>query len=128
MLGLVIALRRLWRDERGMVTVEGAYAIAAIVATVVLGITAVVGATVQIRCTDAAREAARLAAAGDAAAQDVAARVVGRTAQITITGTDTRVEVVVRSSIPLLPKVAVSARAVAAKEPDDDAPAQASLP
>ncbi|WAC58059.1 pilus assembly protein TadE [Gordonia sp. SL306] len=111
-----------------MVTVEGAYVIAAIVATVVLGITAVVGATVQIRCTDAAREAARLAAAGDAAAQEVAAGVVGRSAQIMITGTDSRVEVVVRSSIPLLPMVTVSARAVAAKEPDDDATAQASSP
>ncbi|WP_324290204.1 TadE family type IV pilus minor pilin [Gordonia sp. SL306] len=127
-LGPVVTLREVWRDERGMVTVEGAYVIAAIVATVVLGITAVVGATVQIRCTDAAREAARLAAAGDAAAQEVAAGVVGRSAQIMITGTDSRVEVVVRSSIPLLPMVTVSARAVAAKEPDDDATAQASSP
>ncbi|NDZ97689.1 pilus assembly protein TadE [Streptomyces sp. SID6673] len=124
----MVTLRQVWRDERGMVTVEGAYAIAAIVATVVLGITAVVGATVQIRCTDAAREAARLAAAGDAAAQEVAAGVVGRSAQITITGTDSRVEVVVQSSIPLLPMVTLSARAVAAKEPDDDAPVQASRP
>ncbi|MYR08055.1 pilus assembly protein TadE [Gordonia sp. SID5947] len=111
-----------------MVTVEGAYAIAAIVATVILGVGAVVGATVQIRCTDAAREAARLAAAGDSTAREVATRVVGRDAHVAITGTSTRVEAVVRSSLPLLPMVSVSARAVAAKEPTDNTSVEESSP
>lgn len=105
-----------------MVTVEAAYAIAAMVAVVVLGVGAVVGVSVQIRCADAAREAARLSAAGDPHARDTAVRIVGRDAQIAIVDDGSRVTVTVRSSMPLLPAVAVSAHAVAMKEPapDDD--------
>ncbi|ROZ98556.1 TadE family type IV pilus minor pilin [Gordonia sp. OPL2] len=104
-----------------MVTVEGAYAIAAIVTTVVFGVGAVAGASVQIRCTDAAREAARLAAVGDRSAQETATAVAGRGAQITLSDTGTRVVAEVRAGIPLVPMLEVSARAVAAKEPDDGA-------
>lgn len=102
-----------------MVTVEGAYAIAAIVTTVVFGVGAVAGASVQIRCTDAAREAARLAAVGDRSARTTAAAMAGDGAQITLSDNGSRVVAEVRSDIPLLPMLEVSARAVAAKEPDD---------
>ncbi len=110
-------LRRLWSDERGMVTIEAAYVIAAIVGVVVLGIGAIVGASVQIRCTDAAREAARLTAAGDPSARTVAARLAGDRARISITDNGAQVVVEVRSSIPLIGAIEMSAYAVAAKEP-----------
>lgn len=112
---------RIWADERGMVTVEAAYAIAAMVAVVMLGIGAIVGVTVQIRCTDAAREAARLTAAGDAHAREAATRVVGGGAQIVITESGDDVVVEVRSGLPLLTGIAISAHAVAAKEPESAA-------
>ncbi|MFW0793630.1 TadE family type IV pilus minor pilin [Gordonia sp. CPCC 205515] len=103
-----------------MVTVEAAYAIAAMVAVIVLGVGAVVGVSVQIRCTDAAREAARLAAAGDPAARDTAIRIAGSSARVAVSDDGLRVQVEVRATMPLLPAVAVSARAVAMKEPAAD--------
>ncbi|AZG47448.1 TadE family type IV pilus minor pilin [Gordonia insulae] len=101
-----------------MVTVEGAYAIAAIVGTVVIGVGAVAGASVQIRCTDAAREAARLTAIGDESARATAAALVGAGARITITDSGARIVAEVSAGVPLLPALELSARAVAAKEPD----------
>lgn len=57
--------RRLAADETGMVTVEAAYALAALAAFIVLGLAAIGGIAAHLRCTDAAREVARLAAVGD---------------------------------------------------------------
>lgn len=54
-------------DDRGGVTVEAAVAVCGLVAVLVLGIAAVMAVIGQLRCTDAAREAARLVARGDAA-------------------------------------------------------------
>jgi hypothetical protein len=53
-------------DDRGGVTVEAAVAVCGLVALLALGIGAVMAVVGQIRCTDAAREAARLVARGDA--------------------------------------------------------------
>ncbi|WP_309110332.1 TadE family type IV pilus minor pilin [Saccharothrix sp.] len=51
--------------DRGAATVEAALAVCGLVAVLVLGIEAVVTVVAQIRCTDAAREAARLVARGE---------------------------------------------------------------
>lgn len=101
-----------------MVTVEGAYAIAAIVSTVVIGVGAVAGASVQIRCTDAAREAARLAAIGDTSAVSSAMAIAGSDARVSVRESGAQVIAEVRDDVPLLPVVELSARAVAAKEPE----------
>ncbi|HQV21267.1 MAG TPA: TadE family type IV pilus minor pilin, partial [Gordonia sp. (in: high G+C Gram-positive bacteria)] len=47
-------------DESGMATVEGAFVIATIVAVLIASVGAVSATIAQIRCTDAAREVARL--------------------------------------------------------------------
>lgn len=109
---------RLVADERGMVTVEAAYAVAAIVAVVIVGMGAVGAVLTQIRCTDAAREAARLSAAGDDRARSAATDVVGSDAVITIRESGDRIVVEVSDSVPLVPGVRMSARAVAVPEPD----------
>ena len=51
--------------EAGAVTVEAAFAIAALVAVLVLCLAGLTAVAMQVRCIDAAREAARLAARGD---------------------------------------------------------------
>ncbi|MGW6036732.1 TadE family type IV pilus minor pilin [Gordonia terrae] len=110
-------LRRLAADESGMVTVEAAYAIAAIVVTVLIAVGAIAAVTTQIRCTDAAREVARLSAAGDSSAREAARRLVGDAARLSISASDENVVVEVRSEVAMLPGLTMSARAVAAKEP-----------
>ncbi|UPW09801.1 pilus assembly protein TadE [Gordonia terrae] len=110
-------LRRLAVDESGMVTVEAAYAIAAIVVTVLIAVGAIAAVTTQIRCTDAAREVARLSAAGDSSAREAARRLVGDAARVSISASDENVVVEVRSEVAMLPGLTMSARAVAAKEP-----------
>ncbi|MEE3851556.1 TadE family type IV pilus minor pilin [Gordonia sp. LSe1-13] len=117
---VIADIKRSCRDDRGMVTVEGAYSIAAIVTTVVIGVGAVAGTTVQVRCTDAAREAARLAAIGDASAVQVATRIAGSDARISLQDNGSQVISEVRDDVPLLPAIELSARAVAAKEPDSE--------
>ena len=111
-------LRRLLSDDTGMVTVEGAYAIAAIVAVLILSVGAITAFVTQIRCTDAAREVARLTAAGDASAREVGAQVAGSDATVVVAETGERITVDVSRSVRLLPMIRVSARAVAAPEPD----------
>lgn len=110
-------MRRLAVDESGMVTVEAAYAIAAIVVTVLIAVGAIAAVTTQIRCTDAAREVARLSAAGDSSARGAARRLVGDAARVSISASDENVVVEVRSEVAMLPGLTMSARAVAAKEP-----------
>lgn len=74
------------------------------------GVTAV---SMQVRCVDAAREAARLVARGDAAAADGAARSIAPAGAVLQTRRDGDF-VVVRVSAPaVLPGVVVSAEAVA---------------
>lgn len=107
----------LLRDDAGMVTVEAAYAMAAIAAFLLFGVGAVAGVSVQIRCTDAAREVARLTAAGDESARRVGAATAPDGARIEVRGDGDEVVVDVSAGVPLLPVVRVSARAVAAREP-----------
>ncbi|WP_324193020.1 TadE family type IV pilus minor pilin [Nocardia transvalensis] len=102
-------------------TVEAAIALAAVVATVLLCLGALLAASVQIRCIDAAREAARLAARGaDADATTAARKVAPRGADITVRTEGEWVVAVVTARAPLLPSVVVRADAVAALEPGPD--------
>lgn len=114
---IITAIRSVIADDRGMVTVEGAYAIGAIVSAVVIGVGVVAAAGAQIRCTDAAREAARLAAIGDASALSTAVSIAGQDARVSLRDSGTQIVAEVRDNVPLLPLVELSARAVAAKEP-----------
>ncbi|MGZ8178290.1 TadE family type IV pilus minor pilin [Williamsia sp. SKLECPSW1] len=112
--------RRLVRDDRGMVTVEAAFAIAAVVAVVVFGIGAVLGVATHVRCVDAAREVARLAAAGDPRAVGAGRSVAPPGAAITVSLDADTATARVRARSPLLPGVDLGATAVAAREPEAD--------
>ncbi len=57
--------RRGFGGDRGTATVEAAIAVCGLVFVLAVGITAVLAVIAQLRCTDAAREAARLVARGE---------------------------------------------------------------
>ncbi|MGW0251051.1 TadE family type IV pilus minor pilin [Nocardia goodfellowii] len=98
-------------------TVEAAIALSAVVVAVVLCFGALLAASTQVRCVDAAREAARLAARGDEAnAVAVARRVAPPGADVAMRVEGDRVVVVVSARSPLLPLV-LRADAVAMQEP-----------
>ncbi|WP_327152490.1 TadE family type IV pilus minor pilin [Nocardia sp. NBC_01329] len=106
-------------DETGSVTVEAAIALGAIAVTATLCMGAVFAAVTQVRCVDAAREAARLAARGDrAVAVDAARRVAPAGAEISLRDEGDRVVALVASDTPLIPVLELRAEAVAVKEPD----------
>lgn len=107
------------RSDAGAVTVEAAIAIASIVTVVVLCIGAIVAVSTQVRCIDAAREAARLAARDDRTNAVVAAgRVAPNGAEIAIREDGAFVVATVRARATLFPLVELSAEAVAVKEPE----------
>jgi hypothetical protein len=109
---------RLLADERAMVTVEAAIAIASIVAAVVIGVVGIVAVAAHVRCIDAAREAARIAAQGDShRAVEVATQVGPRGGVVSIRTEGDVVVARVRVAVPLLPMLDVGAQAVAAVEP-----------
>jgi hypothetical protein len=110
---------RLLADERGMVTVEAAIAIVSIVAAVVIGVVGIVAVAAHVRCIDAAREAARIAAQGDSVrAKEVAGQVGPRGGVVSIRTEGDVVVARVRAGVPLLPILDVGAEAVAAVEPE----------
>jgi broad specificity phosphatase PhoE len=79
------------------------------------GITAV---AMQVRCVDAAREAARLAARGDErSAVDVARRIAPGGAEVQVHQDGDFLVATVIAHSNLLPTLAISARAVSAAEP-----------
>jgi hypothetical protein len=81
----------------------------------VAGLTAV---SMQVRCVDAAREAARLAARGDDGSAAVAAqRVAPDGAAVELRRDGELVVATVTARSPLLPGVTIAAEAVAAAEP-----------
>ncbi len=105
-------------EDTGGVTVEAAIALSALVIAVVLCLGAVLAAGTQVRCVDAAREAARLAARGAADQAVPAARRVGPpAAKITVRTEPDRIVADVSASTPLLPLLVLRARAVAVPEP-----------
>ncbi|MDV3124099.1 pilus biosynthesis protein TadE [Mycobacterium sp. 21AC1] len=95
---------------------EAAFAIAALVVVLVLCVGGLGAMSMQVRCVDAAREAARLAARGDGSATDVARRIApdGAAVQVRRDGMLVLVRVSARAA---LPGVTVSADAAAAIEP-----------
>ncbi|MET8875601.1 TadE family type IV pilus minor pilin [Nocardia sp. NPDC004604] len=99
-------------------TVEAAIALAAIVVAVVLCVGALLAASTQVCCVDAAREAARLAARGDQAnAVSAARRVAPPAADISLRSEGDRVVATVSGRSPLLPLLMLRAEAVASREP-----------
>lgn len=97
---------------------EAALALTAVLATVVLCLGALLAASTQVRCVDAAREAARLAARGDHAhAVPTARQIAPPSADIALRSEGTRVLAVVSARTPLLPLLTLRAEAVATLEP-----------
>jgi hypothetical protein len=81
----------------------------------VSGLTAV---SMQVRCVDAAREAARLAARGDDGSASIAAqRIAPDGAAVQLRRDGEMVVATVTARSPLLPGIAIAAEAVAAAEP-----------
>lgn len=105
--------------DGGMVTVETAIALAAFVVVVSLGIGGIVAVLDQLRCTDAAREAARLVARGE---RDRAAEAVrriapaGATLAVSMSGDEITVGVRSAPVGALLPGLHVAASAFAVAE------------
>ena len=112
------------RRDRGMATAEVAVALPALVVLVAAGMTAVSVLTAQLRCVDAAREAARAAARGEDAAivRSLAERSGpdGSDVQVTFGGQEVAVTVSAEADSVggLLPAVRVQANAVALREPE----------
>jgi TadE-like protein len=111
--------------DSGMVTVEAAIALCAFVTVLAMVLAGMSMVLDQIRCTDAAREAARLVARGE---QDRAADAVhqiapsGATFAVTTEGEGIVVAVRDPAAGGLLPGVHVTADAFAVPEPDADDP------
>jgi Flp pilus assembly protein TadG len=103
-----------------MVTVEAAIALCSFVVVLGIALAAIVAVTDQLRCTDAAREAARLAARGEPDEGRAAAeRIAPSGAQVSIRsdGDTIAVEVSARPAGGLLPGVSVAGQAFAVAEP-----------
>ncbi|NCL76205.1 Apoptosis inhibitor [Rhodococcus sp. YH1] len=105
--------------DDGGVTVEAAIALTTLVSVLVLCLGAVLCVSNQLRCQDAAREAARLAARGDGVrAVEVAARVAPEGARISVRPDGDLVVATVTADGPLLPMVTLTAEAVSVIEPE----------
>ncbi|MDX8051433.1 TadE family type IV pilus minor pilin [Lentzea sp. BCCO 10_0798] len=98
-----------------MVTVEAAIAVSALLVAMWLGANGLTAVTEQMRCTDAAREAARLTARGERQRGEEAAGRIVANANVLIDSQGDAIKVVVSKRGPLgLP---LSARAFAVPEP-----------
>jgi Flp pilus assembly protein TadG len=106
--------------DRGAVTVETAIALASFVLLLAMALSALGAAADQVRCVDAAREAARLTARGEPErARTAAEHIAPRGAEVTITVKDEHIEVEVRAAPlgGLLPGIHLRAEAFATREP-----------
>jgi Flp pilus assembly protein TadG len=113
---------RVHHRDQGGVTVEAAIAIAAFVLVLGMALGGTAAVADQVRCVDAAREAARLTARGEQdAAEEAAKRIAPNNAEVTITMTGEHIEVRV-SATPaggLLPGIHLQAAAFAVREPGE---------
>jgi hypothetical protein len=103
------------------VTVEAAIALSSFVVLLALALAALAATAEQLRCMDAAREAARLTARGEEAqAEAVAARIAPPGAEVTITMENEHIAVRVEATPVggLLPGLRLEAEAFAVREPD----------
>jgi hypothetical protein len=96
--------------------VEAAFAIAALVLVLTLCLAGLSAMAMHVRCVDAAREAARLAARG-ADGSNIARVVAPEGAVVRLRRDGDLVEATVTARSALLPGLTVAARAVAAMEP-----------
>ena len=113
--------------DRGYATAEAAVAIPALMAVLALAVAVVVSVGAQLRCVDAARVGARVAARGDADTAVVQAAIAAAPhgAHVTVRRRGDQVEVVVTADVlasRLLPAIHVGARAVAEAETGASAP------
>jgi hypothetical protein len=97
--------------------VEAALAIATLVTVLVLGLAGITAVSMQMRCIDAAREAARLAARGDPAATAAATGLAPPGASTDVRFDGDFVVARVSSRSVMLPGVLIIAEAVSAAEP-----------
>lgn len=107
------------RDDAGMVTVEAALALCALVAVLGMTLAGIAAVTDQLRCTDAAREAARLTARGEQGlGQTAAERIAPKGASVAIQVDGDTISVAVTAApIGLLPGLTMTGRAYAVAEP-----------
>jgi hypothetical protein len=98
--------------------VEAAFALAALVVVLVFCVSGLTAVSMQVRCVDAAREAARLAARGDdASASSAARRIAPDGAAVVLRRDGGFVVATVTAKSALLPGVTVAGEAVAVDEP-----------
>ncbi|HLU59481.1 MAG TPA: TadE family type IV pilus minor pilin [Pseudonocardia sp.] len=104
--------------DRGAVTVEAALAVCSLAVFLVMAVGAIAAAGGSIRCVDAARELARLAARGEAErGRAVAARLAPTGADLTLSTEGDLVVAEVSAEVLRPFPVRVGSRAVAAVEP-----------
>ena len=116
--GVRRADRRARDQDRGAVTIEAALALAGLTLVTTLAVGAVAAVGASVRCTDAARELARLAARGEPdRGRAVAARLApsGSRIDLSIRGDEATAEVTA-PPVPALP-LHITGRAVAVLEP-----------
>ncbi|HXT44695.1 MAG TPA: TadE family type IV pilus minor pilin [Pseudonocardiaceae bacterium] len=107
-------------DDRGAVTVEAALALCSLVTVLALVLAAVSAVAAQLRCVDAAREAARLTARGEQDRAELLARRIaprGATVAVTVHGDEILARVSADPAAGLLPGIDVGAEAAAIMEP-----------
>lgn len=113
-------------DDRGTVTVEAALALCSLVVVLALVLAAVSAVAAQLRCVDAAREAARLTARGEQdRAEELARRVApaGAVVVVTVHGDEVTARVSANAAAGLLPRIEIRAEAAAVMEPAAGEPA-----
>lgn len=116
-------MSRSGRSQDGMVTAETAVVLPVLLLVLAASVAAVVVVGDQLRCVDAAREAARAAARGDppAAVAAIGSRAAPDGAHVSVSSSRDDVVVSVSAAVaplgPLPFRVTVSARAVALREP-----------
>lgn len=111
---------RALRGDRGAVTVEGAIALCSLVVVFAVVLAGVLVVTDQLRCTDAAGEAARLVARGERTLADEAVRALapdGAALEVRHHGRTITVTVAAEAVGGLLPGITVRAQAYAELEP-----------
>lgn len=107
-------------DDRGAVTVEAALALCSLVVVLALGLAGISAVAAQLRCIDAAREAARLTARGEQhRGEELARRLAphGAVVQVRVSGDEVTARVSADPVATLLPGIEVAAEAAAALEP-----------
>lgn len=108
--------------DRGAVTVEAALALCSLVVVLGVILAAVSAVAAQLRCVDAAREAARLTARGEQdRAEQLARRIAprGATVAVTVRGDEILTRVAANPVAGMLPGIEVAAEAAAVMEPAD---------